>query len=116
MKSDFISLVSHELRTPLTSIIGFVSFILDGKAGAINDRQRNSLARVQRQSKRLAALINDLLDISRIESGRIQMDQKPISLLEIVTQRIEEIRPQADEKSIRLALIAPESAPKYSRR
>ena len=112
MKSDFISLVSHELRTPLTSIIGFVSFILDGKAGAINDRQRNSLARVQRQSKRLAALINDLLDISRIESGRIQMDQKPISLLEIVTQRLEEIRPQADEKSIRLALTAPESVPK----
>ena len=111
MKSDFISLVSHELRTPLTSIIGFVSFILDGKAGSINDRQRNSLARVQRQSKRLAALINDLLDISRIESGRIQMEQKPISLLEIVTQRLEEIRPQADEKSIQLALTAPESVP-----
>ena len=111
MKSDFISLVSHELRTPLTSIIGFVSFILDGKAGAINDRQRNSLARVQRQSKRLAALINDLLDISRIESGRIQMDQAPVSILEIVTQRIEEIRPQADEKSIQLALTTPESVP-----
>ena len=111
MKSDFISLVSHELRTPLTSIIGFVSFILDGKAGAINDRQRNSLARVQRQSKRLAALINDLLDISRIESGRIQMEQEPVSLLEIVTQRIEEIRPQADEKSIQLDLTAPESVP-----
>ncbi len=109
MKSDFISLVSHELRTPLTSIIGFVSFILDGKAGAINDRQRNSLARVQRQSKRLAALINDLLDISRIESGRIQMEQAPISILDIVTQRIEEIRPQADEKSIQLNLTAPES-------
>lgn len=111
MKSDFISLVSHELRTPLTSIIGFVSFILDGKAGAINDRQRNSLARVQRQSKRLAALINDLLDISRIESGRIQMKQEPISLLEIMTQRIDEIRPQADEKSIQLDLMAPERIP-----
>ena len=109
MKSDFISLVSHELRTPLTSIIGFVSFILDGKAGEINDKQRNSLARVQRQSKRLAALINDLLDISRIESGRIQMEQAPISILDIVTQRIDEIRPQADEKSIRLDLTAPES-------
>ena len=112
MKSDFISLVSHELRTPLTSIIGFVSFILDGKAGAINDKQRNSLARVQRQSKRLAALINDLLDISRIESGRIQMKQEPIPLLEIATQRIEEIRPQADEKSIQLNLNTPESVPK----
>ena len=111
MKSDFISLVSHELRTPLTSIIGFVSFILDGKAGPINDKQRNSLARVQRQSKRLAALISDLLDISRIESGRIQMRETPISLLEIATQRIEEIRPQADEKSIQLKFIAPESIP-----
>ena len=111
MKSDFISLVSHELRTPLTSIIGFVSFILDGKAGSINERQRNSLARVQRQSKRLAALINDLLDISRIESGRIQMEQAPISVLEIVTHRLEEIRPQADEKSIQLDLTAPESVP-----
>ena len=111
MKSDFISLVSHELRTPLTSIIGFVSFVLDGKAGPVNEKQQNSLFRVQRQSKRLAALINDLLDISRIESGRIQMKQEPISLLEIATQRIEEIRPQADEKSIQLSLIAPESLP-----
>ena len=111
MKSDFISLVSHELRTPLTSIIGFVSFILDGKAGEINDKQRNSLVRVQRQSKRLAALINDLLDISRIESGRIQMEQAPTSILDIVTQRIDEIRPQADEKSIQLDLTAPESVP-----
>ena len=69
MKSDFISLVSHELRTPLTSIIGFVSFILDGKTGPINEKQQNSLIRVHRQSKRLAALINDLLDVSRIEAG-----------------------------------------------
>lgn len=111
MKSDFISLVSHELRTPLTSIIGFVSFILDGKAGEINDKQRNSLVRVHRQSKRLAALINDLLDISRIESGRIQMEQAPISILDIVAQRIDEIRPQADEKSIQLDLTVPESVP-----
>jgi PAS domain S-box-containing protein len=111
MKSDFINLVSHELRTPLTSIIGFVSLILDGKTGAINEKQKDSLNRVQRQSKRLAALITDLLDISRIESGRIQMKQEPISLMEVATQRIEEIRPQADAKSIRLSLIAPERLP-----
>jgi len=110
MKSDFISLVSHELRTPLTSIIGFVSLILDGKAGAINEKQLDSLTRVQRQSKRLAALITDLLDISRIESGRIQMKQEPISLMEIAKQRIEEIRPQADAKSIQLSLVAPEGS------
>ena len=111
MKSDFISLVSHELRTPLTSIIGFVSFILDGKTGPINEKQQNSLIRVQRQSKRLAALISDLLDVSRIESGRIQMNQEPIILLEIANQRIEEIRPQADAKVIRLNFVAPDSLP-----
>jgi PAS domain S-box-containing protein len=111
MKSDFISLVSHELRTPLTSIIGFVSFILDGKTGPINEKQQNSLIRVQRQSKRLAALISDLLDVSRIESGRIQMNQEPIMLLEIANQRIEEIRPQADAKVIQLKFVAPESLP-----
>jgi PAS domain S-box-containing protein len=111
MKSDFVSLVSHELRTPLTSIIGFVSFVLDGKAGPINEKQTDSLMRVQRQSKRLAALISDLLDVSRIESGRIQMRQKPISLLDIAKQGIEEIRLQADAKSIHLNFIAPESLP-----
>ena len=109
MKSDFISLVSHELRTPLTSIIGFVSFILDGKTGTINERQRDSLLRVHRQSKRLAALINDLLDISRIEAGRIEMKREPTSILEIAKQRFDEIKPQADEKSLQFSLIAPDS-------
>ena len=111
MKSDFISLVSHELRTPLTSIIGFVSFILDGKTGTINETQRDSLVRVHRQSKRLAALINDLLDISRIEAGRIEMKREPTSILEITKQRFDEIKPQADEKELKFSLIAPDSLP-----
>ncbi len=111
MKSDFVSLVSHELRTPMTSIIGFVSLILDGKTGPINDKQRHSLVRVQHQAERLAALINDLLDISRIEAGRIQMKQEEITVSEIAKQRIEEISPQAEAKSIELRLFAPEPLP-----
>ncbi len=111
MKSDFVSLVSHELRTPMTSIIGFVSLILDGKTGPINDKQRRSLVRVQHQAERLAALINDLLDISRIEAGRIQMKREKIAIAEIAKQRIEEISPQADAKSIELRMFAPESLP-----
>ncbi len=112
MKSDFVSLVSHELRTPMTSIIGFVSLILDGKTGPINEKQRRSLVRVQHQAERLAALINDLLDISRIEAGRIQMKREEVAVAEIATQRIEEISPQADAKSIQLRLLAPESLPR----
>ena len=113
MKTDFVRLVSHELRTPLTSIIGFVQLILDGKAGEINDVQKQSLARVAKQSKRLSSLINNLLDISRIESGVIEMKHEPVSLLEIVKQRAEEIRPQADGKDINLSLTAPDSLPAF---
>ena len=102
MKSEFVSLVSHELRTPLTSIIGFISLILDGKTGKINRKQHESLSRAHRQSKRLAALINDLLDISRIEAGRIEMKRERVQIDRIAKRRIEELRPQADQKTISL--------------
>ena len=111
MKSEFVSLVSHELRTPLTSIIGFISLILDGKTGEINQKQYESLSRAHRQSKRLAALINDLLDISRIEAGRIEMKQEQVQIDWIAKRRIEELRPQADEKTISLLLEAPVNLP-----
>ena len=107
MKSEFVSLVSHELRTPLTSIIGFISLILDGKTGKINQKQYESLSRAHRQSKRLAALINDLLDISRIEAGRIEMKQEQVQIDSVAQRRIEELRPQADEKAISLRFEAP---------
>ena len=111
MKSEFVSLVSHELRTPLTSIVGFISLILDGKTGAINRKQHESLTRAHRQSKRLAALINDLLDVSRIEAGRIEMKQEQIRIGVIAKRRIEEIRPQADEKGISISFQAPPQLP-----
>ena len=111
MKSEFVSLVSHELRTPLTSIIGFISLILDGKTGKINRKQQESLSRALRQSKRLADLINDLLDISRIEAGRIEMKQEKVQIDAIAERRIEELRPQADEKVISLLLEKPTNLP-----
>ena len=107
MKSDFVNLVSHEFRTPLTSIRGFVQLILDGKVGSISPVQEKSLIRVLRQAKRLEALINDLLDVSRIESGRIEMKREVVSLVDVATQRIEEFKPQADEKKITVEFIAP---------
>lgn len=111
MKSEFVSLVSHELRTPLTSIIGFISLILDGKTGKINQKQHESLSRAHRQSKRLAELINDLLDISRIEAGRIEMKQEQVQIDRIAKRRIEELRPQADEKAIALFFEAQPNLP-----
>ena len=111
MKSEFVSLVSHELRTPLTSIIGFISLILDGKTGKINQKQYESLSRAHRQSERLAALINDLLDISRIEAGRIEMKRERVHIDRVAKRRIEELRPQADEKAITLLLDANPTLP-----
>ncbi len=111
MKSEFVSLVSHELRTPLTSIIGFISLILDGKTGKINQKQYESLSRAHRQSERLAALINDLLDISRIEAGRIEMKRERVYIERVAKRRIEELRPQADEKAITLLLDANPNLP-----
>ncbi len=111
MKSEFVSLVSHELRTPLTSIVGFISLILDGKTGRINQKQYESLSRAHRQSKRLAVLINDLLDVSRIEAGRIEMKREQVQIDWIAKRRIEELRPQADEKSVRLLLDAESELP-----
>jgi PAS domain S-box-containing protein len=72
MKTEFVSLVSHELRTPLTSIKGFTDLILDGVAGPVTDQQGEYLGIVKQNSDRLVALVNDILDISRIESGRMQ--------------------------------------------
>ena len=77
MKNEFVSTVSHELRTPLTSIKGYVDLILDGDAGEINEIQREFLGIVKENSDRLVELINEMLDISRIESGRVHLKVEP---------------------------------------
>lgn len=85
MKNEFVSTVSHELRTPLTSIKGYVDLILDGETGEINEIQREFLGIVKQNSDRLVSLINDMLDISRIESGRIHLKIEPLDMGDLVT-------------------------------
>ncbi len=85
-KSDFISAVSHELRTPLTSIKGYASILLAGKLGALPEDVRIRLDKINRHSDELTHLVNDLLDISRIESGRVIMKKEPIILNNIVLE------------------------------
>lgn len=80
MKNEFVSTVSHELRTPLTSIKGYIDLILDGDAGEVDEIQREFLGIVKENTDRLVALINDMLDISRIESGRIHLKVAPLDL------------------------------------
>jgi PAS domain S-box-containing protein len=99
MKTEFVSQVSHELRTPLTAIKGFTEMLLDGDAGDVNDEQQEYLNIVKSNVDRLVALINDLLDISRIESGRIKLDLGPINLSEIITSVVTTMRPLLEGKS-----------------
>ncbi|MBI5231319.1 MAG: PAS domain-containing protein, partial [Coriobacteriales bacterium] len=88
MKNEFVSTVSHELRTPLTSIKGYVDLIVDGDAGEVNEIQLEFLSIVQENSDRLVQLINDMLDISRIESGRIHLKVEPISLRDSIADAV----------------------------
>lgn len=92
MKNEFVSTVSHELRTPLTSIKGYVDLILDGDAGEINEIQRDFLGIVKENSDRLVELINEMLDISRIESGRVHLKVEPMSIQDAVEGAVDTFR------------------------
>jgi PAS domain S-box-containing protein len=110
MKSDFVSNVSHELRTPLTSIKGSVDNMLDGLTGTLNEKQVRYLSRIKSNSDRLARLINDLLDLSRIESGRIEVRATNLLLTALAAEVAEYLRPLAAEKLIRIQVPAVDSS------
>lgn len=99
-KSDFISAVSHELRTPLTSIKGYASILITGKVGKIPDEVKKRLEKINKHSDNLVKLINDLLDISRIESGRAEMNFTKHDILSIVENVQDLLTPQIKQKNI----------------
>jgi PAS domain S-box-containing protein len=100
LKTEFISNISHELLTPLTSIRGFSELMLDEKIGHINDKQKNSLETVVRNSDRLTRLIKNLLSKSILESNEFVMAFKPVSINEIISNCIQDLEPQANKKRI----------------
>jgi signal transduction histidine kinase len=102
LKSDFVSNVSHELRTPLTAIKGAVDLMLREVAGPLTKKQIHYLTRVRSNTQHLAGLINDLLDLSKIESGKIEVYSTPLCLPLLVDEVLEIVRPIAAEKIIAL--------------
>ncbi|MCP4649914.1 MAG: hypothetical protein GY853_07545 [PVC group bacterium] len=108
MKSDFVSAVSHELRTPLTSIKGYAAIMMAGRLGEVTEIQQEKLKKINVHSDELIQLVNDLLDIARIESGRIGMSIKHASLTEIIKSIADLFFPQTDEKDINMVLDMPE--------
>jgi signal transduction histidine kinase/ligand-binding sensor domain-containing protein len=104
LKSDFVSNVSHELRTPLTVIKGSVDNMLDGITGAFNEKQERYLHRLKGNSDRLSRLINDLLDLSRIEAGYLQLHLGRVWVQEVCQNVVESLTPLAEEMGIDLQL------------
>jgi signal transduction histidine kinase len=106
IKSSFVSVAAHELRTPLSSITGFVELLLDEDYGALNKKQREYLEIVQRSAKRLLDITGNLLDVTRLETGRIELILQPLDLVVILEDVALEFRPQIEAKAQRLVLRA----------
>ncbi len=105
MKDDFVSVASHELRTPMTAIKSYLWMALAGKGGKLSEKQAYYLNRSYNSTDRLIKLVNDMLNISRIDSGRITVVFDKVNIIEVVKEVIEEVRPRADELKIALILI-----------
>jgi PAS domain S-box-containing protein len=113
MKSEFVATVSHELRTPMTSIKGYVDILLMGVAGAMPEQQKKFLQVVQDNTERLTILVNDLLDLSRIEAGQVNLITQPVDLAEIIDDSLMEINrlTVAEKKSMQFDIQLPQELP-----
>jgi signal transduction histidine kinase len=111
LKSAFVTIVSHELRTPLTSIKGFVENMLQGLTGPLNEKQQHYLTRIQLNAERLTRMLNELLDLSRIEAGKMQLFASPLSLQELFSDLLDGFQPLARQKSIDMDVVFADVVP-----
>lgn len=116
MKSEFVANVSHELRTPMTSIKGYVEIMLMGAAGELSPQQRHFLTIVKGNTERLNVLVNDLLDVSRIEAGRVVLSLQALDLREVVAEVISDMqrRSRQESKPMTFSLEVPGDLPKVT--
>jgi signal transduction histidine kinase/ActR/RegA family two-component response regulator len=111
LKSEFLAMVSHELRTPLTAIIGYSRLLLRQAHGPLTPKQLEQQEAIFRSAQRLADLINDLLDVSRLEAGRVELSPRPTDARQVVQQVIGVLAPAARAKDIRIATTFPPDFP-----
>lgn len=106
-KSEFLSIASHQLYTPLTAIRGYLSMIAEGDFGNVPEKLRNSLNIVTESSERLIELIKNLLDVSRIESGRLELSLESVDLTQMAKELVAELTPNAEKKKLNLTFQEP---------
>ncbi|TMQ73018.1 MAG: hypothetical protein E6K80_01175 [Candidatus Eisenbacteria bacterium] len=111
LKDQFISHVSHELRSPLTVIVSFVEILIDGLAGPLNDQQREFLEIVQRNAAQLRQMIEDLLEVTRAQTGKLAIHSCRIAVAREIEATLEGLRPQALAKRLAIDLTLPPALP-----
>ncbi|MCL4250317.1 MAG: hypothetical protein KJ065_19360 [Anaerolineae bacterium] len=112
-KSQFLANMSHELRTPLNAIIGYAEAMLAGMAGTFTPKQTDLLKQIQRNGRRLLGLINDVLDLAKVESGTLQAMLEPIEPDVVFRETVDSVRSLADERGIPIVLDICEEMPEF---
>ncbi len=110
LKGDFVNAVSHDLRTPLTSILGYAEFLEDGLGGSLTEQQRAFVAQIAKSSERLEGMVNDLLDVARLDAGTFRLHCEEVDLAERVREMVESLRPQATDRRLTLQAAVSGSA------
>ena len=106
MKSEFLANMSHELRTPLNAVIGFSEVLKDGLMGEMTDQQRGFIGDIFGSGKHLLSLINDILDLSKVEAGKMRLDLEPVEVSSLFANSLSIIREKAAARRIRLSMEA----------
>lgn len=107
-KTEFISTVSHELRTPLAITIEGIGLVIDEIIGKINKKQKETLLIAKNNLQRLTSIINNILDISKIEAGKMKINKKLIDIAELIKKVVDDFRAKADKKGLQLRIVLPE--------
>lgn len=110
-KSEFISIASHQLRTPLTAVKGYISMVLEGTYGKLNQKQRKPIENVFQSNERLIRLVNDLLNLSRLEAGKIKYEPQLTDLADLVSGVINELKINAERKGLYVKMEKERLAP-----
>lgn len=111
IKSDFLAIMSHELRTPLTAIIGFTEIMLENVLGALNKEQKDSLSEVLKNAENLLELINSILDLAKVEAGKMELSLEKFPVMDIVSEVQQTVAPLVSRKGQRLVVDVPKDIP-----